>query len=71
MIAEIEAENKALEAVYNQYAQVYWIPTRQIYLTPEGKVNTALFRADSVHQNPQGYQLWTQAIKQKIKAVLK
>ncbi len=70
LIAAIDAENKALQAVCDQFVQVYWIPTRQIYLTPTGEINTALFREDSVHQNQEGYRQWTQAIKQKIKAML-
>ena len=70
LVAEIEAENQALKAVCDKYAHVHWIPTKQIYLTPEGKVNTALFGKDNTHQNPEGYQLWTEAIKKKVKEVL-
>ena len=32
--------------------------------------NAILFGKDNTHQNPEGYQLWTEAIKKKVKEVL-
>ncbi len=70
LIESIEEENEILEAVCNQFDQVHWIATRQIYLTSNRKVNGALFGPDNIHQNQEGYHQWTQQIKTKIRSVL-
>ena len=70
LIHEIDAQNKALEKMCEQFDHVHWVPTKQIYLTGENKVNIDLFRKDNVHQNEEGYALWTEQIKRKIKEVL-
>lgn len=70
LIEEIHAANEALRKVCEDEAQVHWISTRQVYLTEQGDVDTSLFGPDNTHQNRTGYQLWTELIKNGIKAHL-
>lgn len=70
LMTEIDAENEALKSVCDQFANVYWIPTNQAYLTPEGKPDASFFRKDKLHQNREGYRQWAKLIKQKLKSVL-
>ena len=71
LIAQIDAQNRSLRTVCDRFKHVHWIPTKHIYLTPENQVRMHLFREDNIHQNDKGYRLWTEAIKGRIKEVLR
>ena len=70
LMTKIDAENKALKSVCDQFENVYWIPTNHVYLTQEGKPDSSFFRKDKLHQNQEGYQQWARLIKEKLKSVL-
>ena len=67
LIFEIDAANQVLEKVCQRHEMVHFIPTKQIYLTPEGKIDGTLFRNDQIHQNEVGYKKWTEIIKEAIR----
>ena len=70
LVAEIQRANDAIRQTCRQLGNVHFIPTSDIYLTDKGKVNRALFREDDIHQNEQGYTLWTTRLKEHIRQVL-
>lgn len=70
LVEEINAANDALADYAERHANVYFIPTRDIYLDDKGKVRRDYFRDDDIHQNEDGYRAWKNRIKTEIKQVL-
>ncbi|WP_164101218.1 GDSL-type esterase/lipase family protein [Candidatus Laterigemmans baculatus] len=72
--ADVWDETRKLNALLREMAltqpHTYFIATADHYLDAEGKARPDLFRADQLHQNEAGYEIWAQVIKQKLDQVL-
>jgi lysophospholipase L1-like esterase len=67
----IKEANALLAKICEKLPDVYFIPTSSYYLTKEGKPKTELFRNDMLHQNREGYLIWSKLIKARLDEVLK
>ncbi len=67
---EIKAANTAARAVCEKSENTYFIGTESIFLDGAGEPHPELFVEDQLHQNRNGYILWTAAIKAHLDAVL-
>lgn len=67
-------ETRKLNALLREMAltqpHTYFIATAEHYLDAEGNARPDLFRADQLHQNEAGYEIWARVIKQKLDQVL-
>ncbi len=67
---EAKAANTAARAVCEKSENTYFIGTESIFLDGAGEPRPELFVEDQLHQNRNGYILWTAAIKAHLDAVL-
>jgi hypothetical protein len=67
---EIRAVNVALREFCLTTSRTHFIPTAEYYLTPERQPRAELFRADRLHQNADGYKLWSRLIKRNLDEIL-
>jgi lysophospholipase L1-like esterase len=67
LVDQIDAANRRMQAVCKKPRRVYFIPTRDLYLDADNEVKSYLFRADRIHQNDEGYALWTERIKSVLR----
>lgn len=70
VMPKIREANAALEKTCRKLDNVHFIATSSYYLTENGESRTELFRSDMLHQNKEGYILWTKLIKDKLDEVL-
>lgn len=67
-------ETRQLNALLREIAltepHTYFIATAEHYLDAEDNPRPELFRADQLHQNQAGYEIWAAVIKQKLDQVL-
>ncbi len=63
--------NELLKKMSQQMKNVYFIETAAAYLDAEGKPRGELFIGDQLHQNQQGYDIWSAIIKRRLDEVLK
>lgn len=70
LIKEWDAANRRLRRYADSQQDIFYIPMRDIYLDEQNQVREELFIEDQIHQNEQGYALWTGRIKEGLKAVL-
>ncbi len=68
---KIKEANSLLAKSCEKLHKVYFIPTSSYYLNEKGEPKTELFRPDMLHQNREGYIVWTKIIKAKLDEVLK
>jgi hypothetical protein len=68
---KIKEANMLLEETCKKMHNVYFIPTSSYYLNEKGEPRTELARPDMLHQNREGYLIWTKLIKAKLDEVLK
>lgn len=68
---KIREANAALKKACEKLHNVYFIATASSYLTQNGEPKKELFRPDKLHQNREGYILWSRLIKAKLDEVLK
>ncbi len=69
-LPKIKEANAALEKTCRKLHNVHFIATSSHYLTQDGESRTELFRSDMLHQNREGYIIWTKIIKTKLNEVL-
>ncbi|MDA2927900.1 GDSL-type esterase/lipase family protein [Acidobacteria bacterium AH-259-G07] len=67
---QIKAANTAARLVCDRSENTYFIGTESIFLDGAGEPRPELFVKDQLHQNRNGYILWTAAIKSHLDAVL-
>lgn len=70
LIEEWDAANAMLREYAEKENGVYFIPTRDIFIQPDGKSNPDLFREDNIHLNKLGYQRWSKRIKSQLEDLL-
>lgn len=68
---KIRAVNARLREIALATANTYFIPTAGQYLRPDGTPRAELFRADRLHLNDQGYQLWGSLIRRRLDEVFR
>ena len=67
----VKEANTLLAKTCDKLNNVYFIPTSASYLNDNGEPRTELTGPDLLHQNRDGYLLWTKLIKGKLDEVLK
>lgn len=70
LMAEWDAANEMLEELAKANDDVHFIPTKDLYVRPDGTIRAELFQEDNIHQNDQGYELWKVRIKRELMRVL-
>ena len=70
LVEKIQQANDAIREASKQWENVHFIPTSDLYLTADQKVNRSLFRDDDIHQNEEGYRLWKERLKEYIRREL-
>ena len=68
---KIKEANTLLAKTCDKLHNVYFIPTSASYLNEKGEPRTELTKSDLLHQNREGYLIWTKLIKAKLDEVLK
>lgn len=66
----IQEANQALEALAKGQSNTFFIKTATSYLTANGEPRSELFLKDKLHQNQQGYELWSSLIKHSLSSVV-
>jgi hypothetical protein len=67
---KIQEANQALEAFATGQPNTHFIKTEPSYLTADGEPRSELFLKDKLHQNQQGYDLWSSIIKRSLSGVV-
>jgi lysophospholipase L1-like esterase len=67
---KIQEANQALEAFATGQPNTHFIKTEPSYLTANGEPRSELFLKDKLHQNQQGYDLWSSSIKRSLSSVV-
>ena len=67
---KIQEANQALEAFATGQPNTFFIKTEPSYLTANGEPRSELFLKDKLHQNQQGYDLWSSIIKRSLSSVV-
>ena len=62
----IKEANRLLKLTCESLPHVYFIDTAASYLNEKGEPRTELAQADMLHQNIDGYVIWTKLIKDKL-----
>lgn len=62
----IKEANRLLKQTCASLPHVYFIDTASSYLNEKGEPRTELAQADMLHQNHDGYVIWTKLIKDKL-----
>ena len=68
---QIRKANAALEAACDADASLHFIPTEKYYLDAEGQPIPKYFVEDMLHQNAEGYQLWSKIVRASLDEILK
>jgi len=63
---EISAANLAIKEYCNSKASTHFISTARSYLNEQGMPRDELFEKDRLHQNGEGYALWSSIIKRDL-----
>lgn len=67
---EINRANNLIAQLCDDYENVLYIPTRDLFLTQEGTPDDNLFVSDRLHLNEKGYQVWAKRIRSYLDPVL-
>lgn len=67
---KIQEANQALEAFATGQPNTFFIKTGTSYLTANGEPRSEFFLKDNLHQNQQGYDLWSSIIKRSLSRVV-
>lgn len=65
---QIRETNRAISAWGRTQSRVGFIDIFTPMLHPDGRLRGELFREDGLHLNPEGYALWTQIIRRRLKS---
>ena len=66
----IQKSNDKLKQCADQNNAVYYLETNDYYLNDNGTPNNNLFKKDQLHQNKEGYAIWSSLIKAKLYSIL-
>ena len=66
---ETQEANKQLKAYCEKDSKLHFIETHPSYLTAEGQPRPELFVKDQLHQNQDGYQIWSGIIRKELERV--
>lgn len=66
----IRQGNELVKEQCTKLEDVYFIETTPYFLNGEGKPKSDLFRADKLHLNEKGYEVWSGVIKKELDKVL-
>ncbi len=67
---QIKQANAALEKICELDDSLYFIATESKYLDDQGQPIPKYFVEDRLHQNREGYAVWSQLVKAKLDAVM-
>lgn len=68
--SEIRRANAELAKVCETGKSLHFIPTEKFYLDEAGKPIDKYFVEDKLHQNREGYQVWSRIVKEHLDRVL-
>ncbi len=63
---KIELANRSLEKLSSNETKTFFIPTRDRYLNSQGEPRLELFVKDMLHQNQDGYAIWSAILKDSL-----
>lgn len=66
----IQQNNALLKSFCQKGKHLYFIETASNYLNEKGEPRDELFREDHLHQNSEGYKIWSKLIREEIKGKL-
>lgn len=64
------AANNLVAQLSDEYENVIFIPTKDLFLTTDGTPNDDLFISDQLHLNEMGYEVWSKRIRSYLDPVL-
>lgn len=67
---ESRAANHHLASLADQFEQVLFVPTEDLFLGSDGKPIDNLFVSDQLHLAPSGYELWTRRLRSYLDPAL-
>ncbi len=67
--SNIQAANVQLREFCEKDAKLHFIETHPSYLTPDGQPRPELYVADRLHQNQDGYRIWSGIIRKEFERV--
>ena len=68
---KIALANKALEKLASDEATIFFVPSQDKYLNSQGEPRPELFVKDRLHQNQDGYAIWSSILKNSLKKNLR
>ena len=68
--AKIQETNALIQKICERSRNFYFIETANAYLGPDGLPRKELFVEDQIHQNREGYLIWTDIIKKALSKVI-
>ena len=68
---KIALANKALEKLASDEATIFFVPSQDKYLNSQGEPRPELFVKDRLHQNQDGYAIWSSILKDSLKKNLR
>ncbi len=66
---ETQAANKQLKEYCEKDSKLHFIETHPSYLTADGQPRPELYVKDQLHQNEDGYQIWSGIIRKELERV--
>jgi hypothetical protein len=68
---EISKGNALVKEECQKHRNTYFITTAYAFLNEKGEPRSELFKSDKLHQNSDGYKIWSSIIKSDLDKVLK
>ncbi len=68
---KILSANKALERLASKEPKTFFVATQEKYLNAQGEPRAELFVKDMLHQNQQGYSIWSSILKDSLEKHLR
>lgn len=63
---KISETSRLINDYCSKTRNLYFIPTSQKFIGPDGQPKVELFRSDNLHLNTTGYKLWSDCIKSEL-----
>ncbi len=67
--SKIQAANRQLKAFCEKDTKLHFIETHPSYLTEDGQPRPELYVEDQLHQNEEGYKIWSGIIRKELERV--
>lgn len=68
---KIREANAALETLASKDKNIYFVATEKDYLNSQGLPREELFKSDRLHQNHDGYMIWSSILKRNLDRVIR